>query len=140
VANVLQNRAWFAAHLNNISGTNFTIPTPVHSEVVDHNEMVGGLAANNVAAKNVPMSLPTLQRATSNLPPFSWDTLPVAFHSASSHSQFSTTQIAELARYSMVTLEKFQRIDTVAPFSTLKIPYTSAGCLYQCRMRVFDRN
>ena len=38
----------------------------------------------------------------SGLPPFSWDTLPVAFHSCNSTAPWTADKIEELARYSMV--------------------------------------
>ena len=68
-------------------------------------------------------------------PAFSWKTLPVAFHSSSSASQFSAAQVAELARYAMVTIEKFQNIAAVAPATTLAAPtYRSLpGGLYACQ-------
>jgi hypothetical protein len=39
------------------------------------------------------------------LPPFSWDTLPVAFHSANATGRWDKAMIKELARYSMVTVK-----------------------------------
>ena len=68
-------------------------------------------------------------------PAFSWKTLPVAFHSSSSASQFSAAQVAELGRYAMVTIEKFQNIAAVAPATTLAAPtYRSLpGGLYACQ-------
>ena len=70
--------------------------------------------------------------ASQLLPPFSWNTLPVAFHSSSSHLLgFSSAQIQELSRYSMVTIEKFQGIAAVAPAATLAQPYLHG--LYACQ-------
>lgn len=67
-------------------------------------------------------------------PAFSWKTLPVAFHSSSSASPFSAAQVAELSRYAMVTIEKYQNIAAVAPASTLAAPnYRSPGGLYTCQ-------
>ena len=71
--------------------------------------------------------------ATRTVPAFSWDTIPVAFHSSASGAPFSAPQIEELARYSMVTIEKFQDLTAVAPASTLKFPYADAGGLFECQ-------
>ena len=65
--------------------------------------------------------------------PFSWKHLPVAFHSSSSGAPFSESQVRELARYSMVTLEKYQNIAGVAPVATLSHPYESEDGLYACQ-------
>lgn len=67
------------------------------------------------------------------VPAFSWDTLPVAFHSSASGKPFSAPQIKELARYSMVTIEKFQDLAAVAPASTLTRPYSDPGGLFECQ-------
>ena len=66
-------------------------------------------------------------------PPFSWDTLPVAFHSCTSAAGLSVAQAAQLARFSMVTIEKYQDIAAVAPGSTLSPPYADPGGLYACQ-------
>ena len=66
-----------------------------------------------------------------DIPAFSWDTLPVAFHSSASGGPFSAPQIKELARYSMVTIEKFQDLTAVVPASTLAQPYAEG--LFECQ-------
>lgn len=77
-------------------------------------------AALLVLSVDAAMSVPRIS------PLFSWSTLPVAFHSSSSHSLFTSAQISELARYAMVTLEKYHDIDNVAPHATLIPPYTAS--------------
>lgn len=78
------------------------------------------IAAALVLSVDAAMSVPRIS------PLFSWSTLPVAFHSSSSHSLFTSAQISELARYAMVTLEKYHDIDNVAPHATLIPPYTAS--------------
>jgi hypothetical protein len=87
--------------------------------------MASGLAVLCVA------SFATAQASNHIMPPFSWQTLPVAFHSSSSHSRFSAAQIKEIARYHMVTLEKYSNIAAVVPPSTLSRPYVQG--LYECQ-------
>ena len=67
------------------------------------------------------------------MPEFSWETLPVAFHSCNSTGRYSAAQIAELARYQMVTIEKWQNLGHIAPTATLVPPYSSPGGLYACQ-------
>lgn len=40
-------------------------------------------------------------------PNFSWDTIPIAFHGANKVRMYNSSEVAQLARYSMVTLEKW---------------------------------
>ena len=40
-------------------------------------------------------------------PYFSWDTIPLAFHGANRARMYNDAEVAQLARYSMVTLEKW---------------------------------
>jgi hypothetical protein len=66
------------------------------------------------------------------MPAFSWATLPVAWHSGNSTGRYTDAQIRELARYQMVTLEKFQGLNDVVPAQTLARPYEAPGGLYAC--------
>ena len=79
---------------------------------------------------------PAAAAAGAVLPQFSWDTLPVAFHSANSTGSYTAGQIEQLARYQMVTVEKFQDLRHIVPAATLAQPYESPGGLYAC----LDRN
>ena len=45
------------------------------------------------------------------LPQFSWDTLPVFFHSSNSSGPYSADAIRVISKYSMVTIEKWQGYD-----------------------------
>ena len=45
------------------------------------------------------------------LPQFSWDTLPVFFHSSNSTGQYNDDAMKIIARYSMVTIEKWMGYD-----------------------------
>ena len=45
------------------------------------------------------------------LPQFSWDTLPVFFHSSNSSGPYSADAIRVISKYSMVTIEKWQGHD-----------------------------
>jgi hypothetical protein len=45
------------------------------------------------------------------LPQFSWDTLPVFFHSSNSTGQYNDDAVKTIARYSMVTIEKWMGYD-----------------------------
>ena len=65
------------------------------------------------------------------MPAFSWATLPVAWHSGNSTGRYTDAQIRELARYSMVTLEKFQGLREIVPAETLAGPYETG--LYACQ-------
>lgn len=47
------------------------------------------------------------------LPPFSWDTLPVAYHSCNSSGMFSDDQLQILAKYASVTIEKEQNLKSL---------------------------
>ena len=42
------------------------------------------------------------------LPPFSWDTLPVFYHSSNQSGDFSRDALETIAKFSMVTIEKWQ--------------------------------
>eukprot|EP00440_Ansanella_granifera_P071845 gb/GFBE01077965.1/.p1 GENE.gb/GFBE01077965.1/~~gb/GFBE01077965.1/.p1 ORF type:complete len:153 (+),score=27.57 gb/GFBE01077965.1/:1-459(+) len=50
-------------------------------------------------ASDVDPALPT--------PHFSWDTLPIAYHGANEQRLFTETEVEQLAKYQMVTLEKW---------------------------------
>ena len=91
------------------------------------------LAARAVAA--LLLLLPMAARPTAKvLPAFSWETLPVAWHSSNSTGRYSDAQIMELARYSMVTFEKFQNVRAVVPAGVLAAPsYTDPDGLYACQ-------
>ena len=65
------------------------------------------------------------------MPAFSWATLPVAWHSGNSTGRYTDAQIRELARYPMVTLEKFQGLREIVPAETLAGPYETG--LYACQ-------
>jgi len=67
------------------------------------------------------------------MPQFSWDTLPVAWHSGNSTGRYTAAQIQELSRYAMVTLEKFQNVRAVVPAKTLGPPYEAPEGLYACQ-------
>ena len=67
------------------------------------------------------------------MPDFSWETLPVAWHSGNSTGRYTNAQIKELARYQMVTLEKFQNLRAVVPAEVLARDYESPGGLYGCQ-------
>ena len=45
------------------------------------------------------------------LPQLSWDTLPVFFHSSNSTGQYNDDALKTIARYSMVTIEKWMGYD-----------------------------
>ena len=45
------------------------------------------------------------------LPQFSWDTLPVFFHSCNTSGPYSADAISVIAKYAMVTIEKWQGFD-----------------------------
>ena len=49
--------------------------------------------------------------STAILPQFSWDTLPVFFHSSNSSGPYSDEAIRVIAKYQMVTIEKWQGFD-----------------------------
>ncbi len=76
---------------------------------------------------------PTGGKIKFKMPDFSWETLPVAWHSGNSTGQYTDAQIKELARYQMVTLEKFQNLRAVVPAEVLARDYESPGGLYECQ-------
>ena len=47
-------------------------------------------------------------KSDSALPPFSWDTLPVFYHSSNQSGDFSRDALETIAKFSMVTIEKWQ--------------------------------
>jgi len=47
------------------------------------------------------------------MPEHSWDTLPVAWHSSFPHGDFGDADVAILAKYAMVTFEKYQNYATI---------------------------
>jgi hypothetical protein len=49
------------------------------------------------------------------MPAFSWDTLPVGWHSSNSSGVWAKEQVEVLARYAIITLEKMQGTDLVVP-------------------------
>eukprot|EP01052_Picozoa_sp_SAG31_P055009 SAG31_NODE_14951_length_778_cov_2.773196_1_plen_132_part_10 len=85
------------------------------------------------AAVQVELSVAVPPSHSANLPAFSWQTLPVAWHSSSSISRYTEQQIEELARYQMVTLEKFQNLRAIVPAATLLHDYSSPAGLYACQ-------
>ena len=86
-----------------------------------------------LAATAVATAANTAAAAARQPPSFSWDTLPVAFHSCTSAAPLSPAQAFQLARFSMVTIEKYEDIAAVAPRSTLAPPYADPGGLYACQ-------
>jgi hypothetical protein len=64
-----------------------------------------------------------------------WDpaTLPVAFHSSNSTGRWSAAQLQQLAKYAMVTVEKWQNIVNIVPATTLVPAYNTPGGLYSCQ-------
>ena len=58
------------------------------------------------SATTVAHARPLLEHSAID-PPFSWATLPVVWHSANSSGVWSDDQVATLAKYSMVTVEKY---------------------------------
>eukprot|EP01048_Picozoa_sp_COSAG05_P007634 COSAG05_NODE_543_length_8789_cov_7.804603_4_plen_175_part_00 len=67
-----------------------------------------------VAAQQEVVQPPTSRR----MPKFSWETLPVGWHSSNSSGIWSQKQVDVLARYSIITLEKMQGVDMVVPAAT----------------------
>jgi hypothetical protein len=67
-------------------------------------------------------------------PAFSWDTLPVAWHSSNTSGVWTDMQTHILAKYAMVTLEKMQGLNYVVPANTLhsRCP-RDPWCLYSCQ-------
>jgi len=72
-----------------------------------------------------------------NTPQFSWDTLPVAYHSCNETGYYSEDEMTILAKYASVTVEKYQALKTlIAPGYTwtscqqgkLKNDLTLCGC------------
>jgi len=51
----------------------------------------------------------------SNMPRFSWDTLPVAWHGSNPSGMFSPENIQRLAKYPVVSIEKWQALDELYP-------------------------
>ena len=52
-------------------------------------------------------AISSISFAKAALPPFSWDTLPVFFHSSNCTGQYNNDALKTTARYSMVTIEKW---------------------------------
>ena len=52
------------------------------------------------------------------MPKFSWDTLPVGWHSSNASGVWAAPQVKILARYAIITLEKIQGTDLVVPAAT----------------------
>eukprot|EP01044_Picomonas_judraskeda_P043114 COSAG03_NODE_22517_length_290_cov_0.764398_1_plen_87_part_01 len=55
----------------------------------------------------------------SRMPRFSWETLPVGWHSSNASGLWADPDIKTLSRYAIVTLEKDQGTDLVVPPATL---------------------
>ena len=73
----------------------------------------------------IPQQLVALQLPPQPTPPggrrmpkFSWDTLPVGWHSSNSSGLWAPEQVEVLARYAIITLEKMQGTDLVVPAAT----------------------
>ena len=49
--------------------------------------------------------------AQATLPPFSWDTIPVFYHSSNQSGDFSHNALKTITKFSMVTIEKWQAYD-----------------------------
>ena len=65
--------------------------------------LAGAVAAKSPASAPSPENKPP---PPGRLPGFSWATVPVFFHAASP-TPYNSTQLATLARYPLVTLEKY---------------------------------
>lgn len=78
------------------------------------------LFITNVAATKLPAT-------------FNWSTLPVAFHSSKSTGRWNQTEIDQLSRYAMVTVEKYHNIESFVPASTLAHDYFDPDGLYACQ-------
>jgi hypothetical protein len=61
---------------------------------------------------------PAAGAPTRRMPVFSWDTLPVGWHSSNSSGVWAPEQVEVLARYAIITLEKMQGTDLVVPAAT----------------------
>lgn len=73
--------------------------------------MVGYVVIGMLTASHSAMSY--------SLPPFSWETLPVAFHSSNTSGMYSEESLAVLAKFATVTVEKYQNMKhIVAPGRT----------------------
>jgi hypothetical protein len=81
---------------------------------------------------NSTLSLPLLKHSKID-PPFDWKTLPVVWHSANTTGIWTEAQTAILARYAMVTIEKYQQLKDVVPASTLSHNYADGQGLYSCQ-------
>ena len=68
----------------------------------------------------VDMPVGTPQYLARRMPRFSWDTLPVGWHSSNASGVWSGAQLKELARYAIITLEKDQGVDKVVPPATIQ--------------------
>ena len=49
--------------------------------------------------------------ASAALPQFSWDTLPVFFHSSNSTGQYNDDALKVIAKFQMVTIEKWMGLE-----------------------------
>ena len=58
------------------------------------------------------------QHGARRMPKFSWDTLPVGWHSSNTSGTWTQPQVEVLARYAIITLEKMQGVDLVVPEAT----------------------
>lgn len=56
------------------------------------------------------MGFCTVATLASRLPPWSWDTLPVAYHGANHTGHFSESAYQQLSRYALVTIEKWYTV------------------------------
>ena len=57
------------------------------------------------------LCLTIVQFSSAKLPEFSWDTLPVFFHSSNTSGLYSQQALKIIAKFSMVTIEKWQSFD-----------------------------
>ena len=81
------------------------------------------MAVTALALQLIPQQIVALQPPAGGggsggarrMPAFSWDTLPVGWHSSNSSGVWTQEQVEVLARYAIITLEKMQGVDLVVP-------------------------
>ena len=83
---------------------------------------IGRIVWSDVPAPPSPTPSPLPSRGP-RMPTFSWDRLPVFFHSANCSGRFNASSLATIAKFPLVTLEKYQ-----GPFHT---PDFRAGRMYE---------
>jgi hypothetical protein len=64
------------------------------------------------------LPVPHAQHSARRMPKFSWETLPVGWHSSNETGVWAQPQVDILARYAIITLEKMQGVDLVVPEAT----------------------